>query len=141
LNEGTTSKATIIVVTMAVDHQMAVIVVHVEKKMVNDVLLDGKSRVNLITTRLWQKLGLPPPQRTPFNLQMADFSFNKPLEIVPNIRIRIHSIPYIITFTMMNNKVMDLMYSMLLGCPWVHDVKVIHDSKNRTFKFEKSIWG
>jgi hypothetical protein len=72
---------------------------------------------------------------------MAKFLFNKPLKIVPNIRIKIHGIPYIITFMVMNNKVMDLTYSMLLGCPWVQDAKVIHDFKNRTLKFKKSIWG
>jgi hypothetical protein len=35
---------------------------------------------------------------------MVDFSYNKPLKIIPNIQIRIHGIPYIVTFTFMNNK-------------------------------------
>jgi hypothetical protein len=67
---------------------MAVIVVHVGKNMVDDVLLDGGSRVNAIIDGLRQKLRLPPPP-PPFNLWMANFSFNKPLGIVPNIMIRI----------------------------------------------------
>jgi hypothetical protein len=50
---------------------------------------------------------------------MTDFSLSKPLGIVPNIRIRIHGIPYIVTFTVMNNKAVDLTISMLLRCPWL----------------------
>jgi hypothetical protein len=53
---------------------------------------------------------------------MVDFSFSKPLGIVPNIMIKIHGILYM----MMNNKAMDPTYSMLLGCPWLWDAKVIH---------------
>jgi hypothetical protein len=51
----------------------------------------------------------------------------KPLGIVPNIWIHIHGIPYIVMFTIMNNKVVDPMYSMLLGHPWFKNTKVIHD--------------
>jgi hypothetical protein len=83
--------------------------------------------VNAITYGLKQKLGLPPPQPTPFNLLMVDFSFIKPLGIVPNIRIRIYGISYIVTFTVMNNKVVDPTYSMLLRHPRLWDAKVVHD--------------
>ncbi len=83
--------------------------------------------MNAIKDGLKKKLGLTPHQPTPFNLQMVEISFNKPLEIVPNIRIRIHGIPYIITFMVMNNKAIDPMYSILLGCPWLQNANVIHD--------------
>jgi len=56
--------------------------------MLDDVLLDGRLGVNAITNELRQKVGLPLPQPTPFNLRMDVFSFNKPLGIVPNIRIQ-----------------------------------------------------
>jgi hypothetical protein len=49
------------------------------------------------------------------------------LGIIPNIKIRIHDIPYIIAFTIMNNKAVDPTYSMLLGHPWLRNAKVIHD--------------
>jgi hypothetical protein len=90
---------------MVLDHQTVVIVMHVEKNMVDDVLLDGRSKANAITYGLKQKLRLPPPQPTPFNLWMANSSFDKHLGIVPNIRIKIHGIPYIVTFMVMNNKI------------------------------------
>ncbi len=126
-DEGTTSKAIITITIVVVNHQMAVIVVRVRKSMVDDVLLDGRLGVNVITNGLKQKLRLPLPQLTPFNLLMVDFSFIKPLGIIPNIRIRIHGIPYIVTFIVMNNKIVDPTYSMLLGRPWLWDAKVVHD--------------
>jgi hypothetical protein len=126
-NEGITTKAIIIITIVVVDHQMVVILVHVKKNMVDDVLLDGRLGLNAITNGLKQKLRLPPPQLAPFNLLMADFSFMKPLGIVPNIKIRIHGVLYIVTFIMMNNKAMDPTYSMLLGRPWLWDTKMVHD--------------
>jgi hypothetical protein len=95
---------------MVVDHQMLVIVVHVRKNMVDDVFLDGRLGVNAIIDGLKQKLTLPPPKLIPFHLRIADFSFNKPLGIVPNIRIKIHGISYIVTFMVMNNKALDPTY-------------------------------
>jgi hypothetical protein len=126
-NEGSTSKAIIIVATMAIDHQMEVIVVHVGKNMVDDVFLDGELKVNAIIDGLRQNLGLRPPQLAPFNFKMANFSFSKPLGIVPNIRIKIHGILYIVTFMVMNNKAIDPTHYMLLGRPCLRDAKVIHD--------------
>jgi hypothetical protein len=70
--------------------------------------------VNVITYGLRKHLGLPLPQPIAFNLQLVDVSFNKPSQIIPNIKIRIRGIPYIVTFMIMNNKTIDLTYSMLL---------------------------
>ncbi len=62
------------------------------KNVVDDVLLNESLKVNTIIDGLRQKLGLPPPQRTPFNLRMTNFSYNKPLGIMLKIWIHIHSI-------------------------------------------------
>jgi hypothetical protein len=107
---------------------MVVKVMHVEKNMVDNVLLDGGSRVNAITNGLRQKLRFPPPpNQFHSTYEWLIFHSTNPLGIIPNIRIKIHGITYIITFTMMNNKVMDPTYSMLLKHPWLRDAKVIHD--------------
>jgi hypothetical protein len=53
---------------VVVDYQMLVIVVHVRKNMVDDVLLDGRLGVNAIIDGLKQKLTLPPPKLIPFHL-------------------------------------------------------------------------
>jgi hypothetical protein len=113
------SKPIIIVDTTIVDHQMAIIVVHVGKNMVDNILLDGRLGINAIIDGLRWKLRLSPPQLIPFNLQMVDFSFNKPLGIIPNIKIKIYGIQYMVTFMVMNNKVVGPTYSMLLGHPWL----------------------
>jgi hypothetical protein len=41
--------------------------------------------------------------------------------------IYVHGIPYITTFIVLHNIVVDFSYSMLLGRPWLKDVKVTHD--------------
>jgi hypothetical protein len=73
------------------------------------------------------KIRVTTTQPTPFNFKMADFSFNKHLGIIPHIRIKIHGMLYIVTFMVMNNKAIDPKYSVLLGCPYLQDAKVIHD--------------
>ncbi len=54
----------------------------------------------------------------------------KPLGIIRNLKIHIHGIPYITTFTIMKNNVVDFSYFMLLGRPWLKDAKVTHDWGN-----------
>jgi hypothetical protein len=61
---------------------------------------------------------------------MVDQSMTKPLEIIKDLQIHIHGIPYIATFTNLKNSVVDFNYSMLLGRPWLRDAKVTHDWGN-----------
>ncbi len=49
------------------------------------------------------------------------------MELIRNLKIYVHGIPYIIMFTILHNNVVDSSYSMLLGKPWLRDVKVAHD--------------
>jgi len=41
----------------------------------------------------------------------------KPLKIIKKLKIHTHGIPYIATFTVLKNSVIDSSYSMLLGKP------------------------
>jgi hypothetical protein len=61
---------------------------------------------------------------------MVDQSMTKPLGIIRNLKIHIHGIPYVATFTIWQNNVVDSSYSMLLGRPWFKDAKVTHDWGN-----------
>jgi hypothetical protein len=61
---------------------------------------------------------------------MANQSMTKPLGIIINLKIHLHGIPYITTFIVLKNNVVDSSYSMLLGRPWFIDVKVTHDWGN-----------
>lgn len=51
---------------------MVVIQMHVGKKIVDDVLLDGGSIMNIIIKDLRKKLGLPIPRLVPYTLEMAN---------------------------------------------------------------------
>jgi hypothetical protein len=42
----------------------------------------------------------------------------------------VHGIPFVITFIVLQNSVVNSNYSMLLGRPWLKDAKVAHDWAN-----------
>jgi len=48
----------------------------------------------------------------------------RPLGIIKNLNTHIHGIPYIATFIVFKNNVVDLNNSMLLGKLWLRDAKV-----------------
>jgi hypothetical protein len=60
----------------------------------------------------------------------------KPLGIIKNLKIHIHGIPYIATFIVLKNNVVDSNYSMLLKRPWLIDAKVTHDWSNNVILFK-----
>jgi len=77
-------------------------------------------------------LGLPKPKPAPYNLRMVDQTTTKLVGLIRDMKIYIHGIPYIITFTILQNSVVDFSYSMLLGRPWLMDAKVAHDWGSNT---------
>ncbi len=115
------------IIVVAIDNHMAVIQVQIGKNIIEDVLLDGGSRINIIMEQLILRLGLPKPKPTPYNLRMAYQTTTKLMGFIKDLKIYVHGIPYIITFTVLRNSVVDFSYSMLLGRPWLKDVKVAHD--------------
>jgi hypothetical protein len=58
---------------------------------------------------------------------MPDQNMTRPLKIIKNLNIHIHGIPYMATFIVLKNNVVDSNYSMLLRRPWLIDAKVTHD--------------
>jgi hypothetical protein len=90
-------------------------------------LLDGGANVNIIIKNLKTKLGLPKPRPAPYHLIMANQSIIKPLRIIKNLKIHIHGMPYVTTFIVLQNNVVDFSYYMLLGRPWLIDAKVTRD--------------
>jgi hypothetical protein len=61
-----------VVASVATYHQMAIIHVQVGKNFIEDVLLNGGFRVNIIMKKLSVQLGLSKPKPKPYNLNMAD---------------------------------------------------------------------
>jgi hypothetical protein len=76
------------------------------------------------------QLGLSKPKPTPYNLRMANQTIAKPLGLIKDLKILIHGIPYVVTFTVIQSSVLDSSYFMLLGHPWLKDAKVSHDWGN-----------
>ncbi len=72
-------------------------------------------------------MGFPKPKPTPYNLKIADQTTIKIVGLIKDLKIYIHGIPYITMFTIFHNSVVDYSYSMLLGRPWMREVKVAHD--------------
>ncbi len=94
------------------------------------MLLDGGSGVNIIIEQMRLRLGLPKLKLAPYNLRMVDQTTTKLMGLIRDLKIYVHGIPYITTFTILQNSVVDSSYSMLLGRPWLRDVKVAHDYGN-----------
>ena len=78
---------------------MPVISICIGKNIVDDVFLDGGSRINVITEEERRKLGLPKPSLAPFNLKMANGTIAKATGLLRDVKIHIHGIPYIVTLT------------------------------------------
>jgi hypothetical protein len=57
---------------VAIGHQMAMTQVQVGKSFIDDVLIDGGSKVNIMIENLKVQLGLSKPNLTPYNLRMVD---------------------------------------------------------------------
>jgi len=82
---------------------MAIIQVQVGKNTIGDVLLDGRSKVNIIIEQLKVKLGLPKPKPTPYNLRIVTQTITKLVGLIKNLKMYVHGIPYIATFIVLQN--------------------------------------
>jgi hypothetical protein len=78
---------------------MTIVHVHVRKNLIKDVFLDGGFGINIMMKRLHVQLRLFKPKLTPYNLHMANQTIAKPLRLIKDLKIYVHDIPYIITFT------------------------------------------
>jgi hypothetical protein len=72
-------------------------------------------------------LGLPKPKPTPYNLSLVDQTITKSVGSIRDLKIYVHGIRYITTCIVLQNSLVDSCYSMLLGRPWLKDVKAAHD--------------
>ncbi len=71
------------------------------KNILEDVLLDGGSGVNIITKDLRKKLQLPIPKPAPYTLRMVDQTLTKLVGLIQDLKIHIHGILYVVTFIVM----------------------------------------
>ena len=84
---------------MDVDRDLLVIVVHVGKETLKNVLLDERSKVNIITKEkhIWLRMQIP--LRAPYWLFIIDQNLVQWVVQIWNVKIHIHEIPNFITMT------------------------------------------
>jgi hypothetical protein len=58
---------------------------------------------------------------------MVNQTTTKLVGLIKDLKIYVHNIPYIATFLVLQNIIVDSNYSMLFGRPWFKDVKLAHD--------------
>jgi hypothetical protein len=61
---------------------------------------------------------------------MTNQTTTKPVGLIRDLKIYVHGIPYVTTFTILQNSVVDSSSSMLLERPWLREVKMAHDWGN-----------
>ncbi len=81
-------------------------------------------------------MGLLKPKLAPYNMRMANHTTIKLMGLICELKIYAHNIPYVITFIVLHNNVIDASYSMLLRRPWLKDAKVTHDWGNNTMMIQ-----
>ncbi len=85
------------------------------KNTIEDALLDGGLKVNIITKLFCNKLRLPKLKPKPYNLKMVYQTIFKLVGLIQNMKILLYGIPYVMTFMVLQDSVMDANYLMLLG--------------------------
>ncbi len=58
--------------------------------------------------------------------------------LIKDLKIYVHDIPCKTTFIVFQNNVVDFSYSMLLGRPWLKDVKVAHDWESNIVTIQRN---
>jgi hypothetical protein len=104
--------------------------------MVEDVLIDGGASVNITIENFIKNLNLPKPIPIPYHLRMTNQSMTRPFGIIINLRTHIHGIPYVVTFIVLKNSVVDSNYYMLLGRLWFKDANVTHEWGNNVIAIQ-----
>jgi len=77
----------------------------------------GVLGVNIIIEDLRKNLRLPIPKLAPYTFRMADQTLTKLIGLIWDMKIHVHGISYVVTLIVMKNNILDVSYSMLLGCP------------------------
>jgi hypothetical protein len=92
------------ITSVAIDHQMVIIHVQMAKNFIEDVFLHGDFGVNIIMEKLKVQLGLSKPKPSPHNLHVVDQTIAKPLGLIKDLKILVHGIPYVVTFTIIQSR-------------------------------------
>jgi hypothetical protein len=77
--------------------------VQIGKKIIEDVLLNGRLGMNIVTKHLKTNLGLFKPSL--YNLRMSNHTTTKLVGLIRDMKMYAHGITNIVTFTILQNNV------------------------------------
>jgi hypothetical protein len=90
-----------------------------KKYIIKDILLEGGIGINVsLSNNFFKKLGLKSCQLPiPYNLIMVNVTTTKLAYLIKNLKIHISGIPYMVTFVITKNTVLNASYFMLSNRP------------------------
>ena len=99
-------------------------------------IVDGGSGVNIISRETYDKWGLPPLEKAPYTIKLADQSRVTPVGLARDVPVRLAGVRFVMSFAVMDLPQHSSSFSALLGRPWLRAVAALHDWRNNTLQFQ-----
>jgi hypothetical protein len=114
-------------------NQLLFIKGYVDEKMVNCILVDDGSAVNILPLKTMKELGIPMDELFPSHLMIQGFN-QEGQNAIGKIRLAIHmeDMKFNALFHVIDVKTT---YNMLLGRPWIHENGIISSTLHQCFKY------
>jgi hypothetical protein len=114
-------------------NQLPFIKGYVDEKMVNRILVDDGSAVNILPLKTMKELGIPMDELFPSHLMIQGFN-QEGQNAIGKIRLAIHmeDMKFNALFLVIDVKTT---YNMLLGRPWIHENGIISSTLHQCFKY------
>jgi hypothetical protein len=106
---------------------------YVDEKMMNRILVDDGSAVNILPLKTMKELGIPMDELFPSHLMIQSFNQGGQ-NTIGKIRLAIHmeDMKFNAFFHVIDAKTT---YNMLLGRPWIHENGIISSTLHQCFKY------
>jgi hypothetical protein len=106
---------------------------YVDEKMMNRILVDDGSAVNILPLKTMKELGIPMDELFPSHLMIQSFNPGGQ-NTIGKIRLAIHmeDMKFNAFFHVIDAKTT---YNMLLGRPWIHENGIISSTFHQCFKY------
>jgi len=95
-------------------------------------IIDGGSRVNILSRDSYKAWGLPPLEKASFIIKLTDQSHIIPMGQAQNIPIQLAGFWIVMSFIVMDMLTHSSCFLALLGSPWIRVATTLHDWRNNT---------
>ena len=90
-------------------------------------IVDGSSGVNIISCETYDKWGLPPLEKSPYTIKLADQSRVTPLGLARDVHVRLAGVRFLMSFVVMEFPRHSSSFLAFLGRPWLRAAVALHD--------------